>query len=813
MLPNAKSHSDLQKTMKRDPGQDLNYDMGRTITFPMLHLITSLVQWLDGQEPVEAPILIFAPTYRHLDQIYKNLQDNFNSENDRDLVINVLHSSVDIEECIRSMQDAYTGQKQHPRRILLASAIADSSITIPGVTCVIDTCRSLRVSWDGSQHSSQTVWASKSVCDQRKGRTGRTCKGRVFRLLPKGYYLSKLADFETPQLTLSDCRNEAMALLSSTVQDISDCVNLLNKSLDPPPQRVVKKAVNYLKNIGACIETGGQHSRLVATEYGTLLAQLPFTISESRVILTAAQHGYLHEMLLLRSILTIRPSPIVNYFADENKSLAALRRYRFDVDSKDSISVASAQMSAYMYWDAEWNNARRQAAYKLFYQRTDSFLGPEPLGSHLTENGSLDGDIVDVGDDVLIKLAPEYSHRRDCGVWHWTAAVDEAHSQWCRSHEINPTSVRAIADTIDVVFKILFLAKFEPEWLRCCPVEPIWNRREAWAQLGTRTQMLQTVYGTGNEVTLFAKLQEFNNPGEAPAIPKENVIAEFFNPPKRREVCVHFLYGNCTFGDRCRKEHSLHGERPVCKFFQIGKCGKGNKCRFLHLIEDKKAPATSTKLIQARGDPLKPVAPLLSLPVGAIGWFKKNAKRLILLGENNFRFAGALQAMNIPPRMATEYLKVTLPSIQRKFGLDPNRVCDQVDATRVHNNVALVKLGNEICGFSWNFPFTGLDEDEAIHEALIMATFLSLALYFRVSVGLSAQTRPQFALTLQGDQLSRWSVLHSAKRTGWQLSHWMKFDHRDFPGYQPCRANGDTFPYEHGRTYVFKLDMAYILLP
>ena len=255
-------------------------------------------------------------------------------------------------------------------------------------------------------------------------------------------------------------------------------------------------------------------------------------------------------------------------------------------------------------------------------------------------------------------------------------------------------------------------------------------------------------------------------------------------------------------------------------------------------------PSTTTDIItNPSGDPLKPIAPILerltlgSSIFGTMTWFMRHAPKLILLGENNFRFSGALKAMGAPPLLSTEYESVSaLETIQRKFDLAPLAVRDQVDATRVHNDVALTTLGfsiynkqgapipkgkkknREQMAFAWNFPFIGKDEDEAEHEDLILATFLSLALYFvnvtgcRKSLSQTSRARPMFAMALQGDQFSRWSVLRAAGRSGWRLQGWSTFDHNHFPGYHPCRANGDPFPYENGRLYVFELHVEEILL-
>ena len=145
--------------------------------------------------------MVFAPTYRHLEQLYNTMLDGSVGSL---VAIDVLHSSVDIEDCLRTMSAVASSSNRSKRKLLLASAIADSSVTIPGVSVVIDLCRSLEVKWDRSSrnHVAKTVWASKSICDQRKGRTGRTCPGSVYRMVSKGFYINRLDMWDRPQLTV-----------------------------------------------------------------------------------------------------------------------------------------------------------------------------------------------------------------------------------------------------------------------------------------------------------------------------------------------------------------------------------------------------------------------------------------------------------------------------------------------------------------------------------------------------------------------------------------------------------------------------------
>jgi len=153
-----------QATMRLQPSKDLEPGEGKSLREDLLGIILELIRYLDDEEEDHAAFLVFAPTYRHLEQLHELLEgeENDDEENHRNqgksrFRLSVLHSSIDIEDCLRSMdvqrQQDEKQQIDHggadcakrrrstitrPRRhILLASAIADSSVTIPGTLVVV----------------------------------------------------------------------------------------------------------------------------------------------------------------------------------------------------------------------------------------------------------------------------------------------------------------------------------------------------------------------------------------------------------------------------------------------------------------------------------------------------------------------------------------------------------------------------------------------------------------------------------------------------------------------------------------------------
>lgn len=118
-------------------------------------LIHNLVLHIHKTESdMEKSILIFLPTYYSLEQQWLSLS-RFSSA----FKIHILHSSIDTEQALNAMRIS----KSH-RKVILATNIAESSVTIPKVAYVIDSCRSLQVYWDANRktESSEIVWVSES---------------------------------------------------------------------------------------------------------------------------------------------------------------------------------------------------------------------------------------------------------------------------------------------------------------------------------------------------------------------------------------------------------------------------------------------------------------------------------------------------------------------------------------------------------------------------------------------------------------------------------------------------------------------------
>lgn len=137
-----------------------------------------------------------------------------------------------------------------------------------------------------------------------------------------------------------------------------------------------------------------------------------------------------------------------------------------------------------------------------------------------------------------------------CSVGSWTPEMDQAHSDWCREHFINPSSVKAISQYIEITLKTLYRSDFEPEWLRCQPLESAWNRDRS-TEVMWRQNVITSLYGIvqGDELstrTLILLQGQLLSQGKEEVKPSEY-------------ACIHFLNDRCIFGDDCKNSlyHNL----------------------------------------------------------------------------------------------------------------------------------------------------------------------------------------------------------------------------------------------------------------
>ncbi|KAK4021219.1 hypothetical protein OUZ56_003138 [Daphnia magna] len=202
---------------------------------------------------VRSAILTFLPGVCEIENMHKALLDyESNSDHENCWYILPLHSQITNEEqnCVFQPMSSLAPHLRHFRKIILSTNIAESSLTVPDVTYIIDFCliKELITDPDTNLSTLKLEWAPKSSCVQRRGRVGRVDEGVVCRMISEFFYDNFLQDYVTPEILR--CPLER-SVLRSKLLDLGSPVSLLALVIDPPRLDNIAQTILTLKEMGA----------------------------------------------------------------------------------------------------------------------------------------------------------------------------------------------------------------------------------------------------------------------------------------------------------------------------------------------------------------------------------------------------------------------------------------------------------------------------------------------------------------------------------------------------------------------------------
>ncbi|UYG06357.1 ATP-dependent RNA helicase HrpA [Halomonas sp. M4R1S46] len=179
------------------------------------------------------------------------------------------------------------------RRIVLATNVAETSLTVPGIRYVIDPglVRISRYSYRAKIQRLPVEPVSQASADQRKGRCGRVAEGVCIRLFDEEDYLGR-PEFTDPEIRRTNLASVILSMLSLKLGDIAAF-----PFVDPPDSRFVTDGFRLLFELGAVDEC----QRI--TPLGRKLARLPIDPRLARMVLAGAEQGGLREVLVVVSAL------------------------------------------------------------------------------------------------------------------------------------------------------------------------------------------------------------------------------------------------------------------------------------------------------------------------------------------------------------------------------------------------------------------------------------------------------------------------------------------------------------------------------
>lgn len=265
-------------------------------------------------------ILVFLSGEREI----RDTADALTKKNYRFTEVLPLYARLSHAEQHRVFQ-AHTG-----RRIVLATNVAETSLTVPGIKYVIDpgTARISRYSHRTKVQRLPIEPVSQASANQRKGRCGRTSDGICIRLYSEDDFLAR------PEFTDAEIlrTNLASVILQMTAAGLGDIEKF--PFIDPPDHRNIRDGVQLLQELNA-LDPAEKDARKRLTPTGRKLAQLPVDPRLARMVLEADKNGCAREVMVIAAALSIqdpreRPS--------EKQAQADQQHARFKDETSDFLA-------------------------------------------------------------------------------------------------------------------------------------------------------------------------------------------------------------------------------------------------------------------------------------------------------------------------------------------------------------------------------------------------------------------------------------------------------------------------------------------
>ncbi|KAH6667024.1 pre-mRNA-splicing factor ATP-dependent RNA helicase PRP22 [Plectosphaerella plurivora] len=295
----------------------------------------------------------------------------------RDWLVYPLHSSIATED----QEAAFLVPPPGVRKIVLATNIAETGITIPDVTCVIDTGKHKEMRFDERRQLSRLIdtFISKANAKQRRGRAGRVQKGLCFHMFTKHRHDSIMSDQQTPEMLRLSLQDLAIRVKICKLGGIEET---LCEALDPPSAKNIRRAVDALIDVRAL--TANEE----LTPLGHQLARLPLDVFLGKLILLGTVFKCLDAAITVAAILSSK-SPFSAPFGQ--RAQADLVRLAFRRGDSDLLTI----YNAYLSWKRVCTMNSSGGKEAQFCRK--NFLSQQTLANIEDLKGQLLSSLVDSG--------------------------------------------------------------------------------------------------------------------------------------------------------------------------------------------------------------------------------------------------------------------------------------------------------------------------------------------------------------------------------------------------------------------------------
>ncbi|GAP89104.1 putative pre-mRNA-splicing factor atp-dependent rna helicase prp22 [Rosellinia necatrix] len=335
----------------QDPINKIIQKLGSRINYSLLVETTKAIDEDLHYGNEKGGILIFLPGVAEINRTVNQLKAISS------LHVLPLHASLDTREQRR----VFTSPPAGKRKVVVATNVAETSITIDDIVAVIDTGRVKETSFDpqNNMRKLEETWASRAACKQRRGRAGRVQAGKCYKLYTASLE-ERMAERPEPEIRRVPLEQLCLSVRAMGTKDIG---GFLGRTPTPPDVTAVENAVKMLQRMGAL--DGDE-----LTALGQQLAMIPADLRCGKLMVYGSIFGCLDESITIAAILSTK-SPFLS--PPDKRDLAREARMRFTRGDGDLLT----DLRAYQQWSSMVDQGMPQRQVRSFCD--ENFLSYQTL--------------------------------------------------------------------------------------------------------------------------------------------------------------------------------------------------------------------------------------------------------------------------------------------------------------------------------------------------------------------------------------------------------------------------------------------------
>lgn len=332
-IPGRTFHVEVFYSKETEP----DYLDAALITVMQIHLTEpkgDILVFLTGQEEIDTACQILHERMKAL------------GEEAPPLMVLPVYSALPSEMQTKIFEPAPEGT----RKCVIATNIAEASLTIDGIYFVIDPgFAKIKVyNPKTGMDSLVVVPISQSSAIQRAGRAGRTGPGKCYRLYTREAFITEMKETTVPEIQRTNLSNTVLLLKAMGINDLMNF-----EFMDAPPKQTLVAAMEQLYNLGALDEEG------LLTKIGRRMAEFPLEPQLSKMLLTSVDLSCSEEIITIVSMLSVQN---VFFRPREKMQLADTKRTKFYHCDGDHLTL----LNVYQMWEA--NKFSNPWCYENFIQ-------------------------------------------------------------------------------------------------------------------------------------------------------------------------------------------------------------------------------------------------------------------------------------------------------------------------------------------------------------------------------------------------------------------------------------------------------------